>query len=389
MIYSGVFFGTSLRKREIRQLSTMTVVFRVEASPIIGSGHLMRCLTLARQIRKRGAGVLFVMRDLPGHLATLVERAGLPVTLLPAPAAGREPIELLTTHSHWLGVHWETDARQTLDVVAQHGPVDWLVVDHYAIEKRWEQILRPVSGRILVIDDLADREHECDVLLDQNYLTGLATRYHNRVPAHCLTFLGPRYALLRDEFLQARKQSLHRTGRIEKILVFFGGYDPANATGLALRSIAALERPEITVEVVVGEANPHSGEISELCRSSPRFRFHRQIENIAELMNHSDLGLGAGGATMWERCYLGLPSLVLILAENQRNTTLSCAHYGAVENLGDFGCLTETHLTEKLRHCLDHPAKVRQMGGRALQLSDEGIGPPGRGIVESLWINGG
>ncbi len=367
----------------------MKVVIRVDSSVYIGSGHLVRCLTLARRLEKRGAKVSFIMRDLPGHLGHMVKKQGFGYEMLPPPQERREKIQKITTHSHWLGVHWERDARETAEVVAQHRSLDWLVVDHYAIDARWENILRQCVGRIMVLDDLADRLHECDLLLDQNYLTDMHTRYRNLVPEGCRMFLGPRYALLREEFYRVREKLRNRTGEIERVFVFFGGYDVGGATKLALRSLARLNRLDIEVDVVAGTANPHIGEIENLCRLHPNFMLHHQTRHMAELMNRSDLGLGAGGATMWERCFLGLPTLVMVLAENQHKTTLSSAQYGAVDNLGEFPLVEEKFLTEKLRYFFENPAKVRLMGIRAMELSEEGLGPPKQDFVESLWISGG
>jgi len=367
----------------------MKVAIRVDSSMHIGSGHLVRCLTLAKRLEKQGARVFFIMRDLPGHLGQIARKQGFECEMLPPPEVKGESIEKITAHSHWLGVHWERDAWETAEVAAKNQPVDWLVVDHYAIDAQWENILRQYVGRIMVLDDLADRVHECDLLLDQNYLTDMHTRYRKIVPGHCRTFLGPRYALLRKEFYRARSKLRDRTGEIERIFVFFGGYDSVNATGCALRSLLQLKRTDIQVDVVAGEANPHIEDITDVCRSQTNFHLYRQVENMAELMNRCDLGLGAGGATMWERCFLGLPALVTIIAENQRHTTHSTARYGAVGNLGDFARITEKLLTEKLRYYFGNPSKVCHMGIRSIALSGEGAGPHKQDLVESLWIRDG
>ena len=173
----------------------MRVVFRADASVTIGTGHVMRCLTLAEALRKAGAEVAFVCRELDGNLAGLIEARGFDVHVLP-------PLEPPTDPLTWTAAHWHEDAAQTASFLKTRA--DWLVVDHFALEHRWEKEMREHANRLMVIDDLADRVHDCDLLLDQNYLQEPA-RYDTLVPAHCRKLLGPAYALLRDEFRRARE----------------------------------------------------------------------------------------------------------------------------------------------------------------------------------------
>lgn len=181
----------------------MQIVFRVDSATQIGSGHLMRCLTLATALREKGATCAFVCRSHPNNLIALLRQKGFTVYELPQ---GTEP-----RSSDDLGVPLEVDAQQTQTLLEKLGQVDWLVVDHYGIDANWERFLRPWVKRIFVIDDLADRPHDCDVLLDQNY-THRQDRYDGLVPAHCSLLLGPQYALLRSEFIAAREK-LEKEGR--------------------------------------------------------------------------------------------------------------------------------------------------------------------------------
>ena len=287
----------------------MRVVFRVDSSLDIGTGHVMRCLTLGERLKESGIAVTFICRDLPGNLSGYIESRGFAVQRLPAPstltAAG------LSTHNYgaWLGVHWQDDAAQTAELLAQSGAVDWLVVDHYALDAGWERRLRPLVQKIMAIDDLANRTHDCDLVLDQNFYLDLEDRYDRLVPTQCVKLLGPRYALLRPEFRQARKNLRERDGQVKRILVFFGGSDAGNETAKALEAIRLLNRPEIAVDVVVGGINPHRRQIEELCAGWPATTCHCQVNNMAELMAGADLAIGAGGTTTWERCCLGLPSV--------------------------------------------------------------------------------
>ncbi|MEH6873424.1 MAG: UDP-2,4-diacetamido-2,4,6-trideoxy-beta-L-altropyranose hydrolase [Candidatus Competibacter sp.] len=314
----------------------MRVAIRADASIQIGSGHVMRCLTLAEALRERGAEVHFVCRDLPGHLGGVLADKGYLVQWLPAPAAEGAAIPAHTAHSAWLGVPWAVDADQTRERLTGWPEIDWLIVDHYALDRAWESRLRPLVKRIMVIDDLADRPHDCDLLLDQNLYEGMEQRYAGLVPADCRLLLGPRYALLRPEFRKAREQLRQRDGVVRRILVFFGGADPTNETAKALRAIQRLERPDIAVDVVVGAANPHRAEIEALCAELPNASFHCQVANMAELMARADLAIGAGGSTVWERCALNLPSIIWVVAENQNKSIEYLAKSGLLISIGNY-----------------------------------------------------
>ena len=172
----------------------MKTVFRADASTEIGTGHVMRCLSLANRLRRAGHASYFICRDLPGNLASFIEGCDFKVHLLPAPPSkvagcvtASEP-----PHARWLGVPWDVDARDTAGALQQLGAdIDWLVVDHYAIDSHWEASLRPFANGIMVIDDLADRRHDCDLLLDQNLSRNAEQRYQGKVMEDCRLLLGP------------------------------------------------------------------------------------------------------------------------------------------------------------------------------------------------------
>ena len=220
----------------------------------------------------------------------------------------------------------------------------------------------------MVIDDLADRPHDCDLLLDQNLYEGLERRYDGLVPDHCERLLGPRYALLRPEFAAARKTLRHRDGRVRRILVFFGGSDLSNETAKALEAIRLLNRTDIAVDVVVGVSNPKGDQIREICRGMPNIHFHLQVENMAELMALADLAIGAGGTTTWERCCLGLPSLVLVLADNQREVVEVMTDAGAMRNVGWHADVTSSGLAEVLQMALTSPDYLNAMSERSFAI---------------------
>lgn len=314
----------------------MQVAFRADASLQIGTGHVMRCLTLANALRERGASCTFVCRPLPGHLLALIAQRGHQALALPGLQEGTQPNHNGTAHGHWLGTDWATDAQDTQQALNAHTggqPVDWLVVDHYALDARWEEALRPQAQRIMVIDDLADRPHACDLLLDQN-LGRTEADYGGLLKGKTTTLVGPQYALLRPEFAALRAQSLARRQtkpQLRRLLVTMGGVDKDNATGQVLAALQSCSLPaDLRVTVVMGPHAPWLAQVQAQAAQMPwRTEVLVGVDNMAQLMAQSDLAIGAAGGTAWERCSLGLPSLVLVLAQNQLPGAVALQKAGA------------------------------------------------------------
>lgn len=353
------------------------VIFRVDASVQIGSGHVMRCLTLAGQLHKHGARISFICRDLPGNLSEFVRAKGYAVYLLEMKdssvesihdeIAGRQQLQ----HADWLTVSQDEDAMQVRAILdALPDKIDLLVVDHYALDMEWEQQVSHCVNRILVIDDLADRSHVCQMLLDQNLYMNMTQRYLSLVPGHCKLFLGPQHALLREEFYEAKKILRSRDGSISNIFVFYGGSDPTNETLKALRAIQKTDLTGVSVHVVVGSSNPQKPVIEEYVSQMDQVRFYGHVDHISELMSEADLALGAGGSTTWERCMLGLPSLVTVVAENQREMTEAVATTGAITNLGWYQEVTEQLIVDHLIELFHTPDKVVEMSKASRKMID-------------------
>jgi UDP-2,4-diacetamido-2,4,6-trideoxy-beta-L-altropyranose hydrolase len=211
--------------------------------------------------------------------------------------------------------------------------------------------VRPLVKKIMVIDDLANRKHSCDLLLDQNYNKN-GSRYNGLVPENCIQLLGPEYALLRPQFREARENLKREKNKVKRVLVFMGGADPTNATGKVLKAIKMLNRPDIITDVVIGIANPHRERIRRLASQMPNVVCHINVDNMAELTASADLYIGAGGITTWERCCLGVPSIVIVIAENQRSATESLAEDGVVMNLGWDKGVREGAITDAIRQLI-------------------------------------
>lgn len=296
----------------------MIVLIRADATIEIGSGHVMRCAALGMRLMAYGASVQFVSICLSDRLADWLRDRGFSLAVLPAADI----------------TDWRSDLAATCEVIRQIDRVDLLIVDHYGLERAWEAGMRPHVQRILVIDDLADRDHDCDLLLDQDALIESdSSRYSTLVPVHCHILRGPRYALLRPEFSEMRKILASRPSFVGRLLVFFGGSDLPNETAKAIQALLLLSKQGIRVDVVIGEANKHRQEISYLCEQLSNATLHVQVQNMAELMAIADVAIGAGGSTVWERCCMGLPSLVTAIADNQEEVTATLAKLGVIDRL--------------------------------------------------------
>ncbi|WP_183350703.1 UDP-2,4-diacetamido-2,4,6-trideoxy-beta-L-altropyranose hydrolase [Geomonas paludis] len=339
---------------------SLKVIFRADASVDIGAGHVMRCLTLAAALRERGCAVSFISRDLPGNISANVEAAGYPVF--------RIPVEKNPTPDVPFALDVPADIARTAEILRHEQDVDWLVIDHYGVDVTWETPLRALVGKMMVIDDVANRRHDCDLLLDQNLYENMESRYDDLVPEHCTKFLGPRYALLRDEFVQARRSLRERDGSVKRILITFGGGDASNETAKALEAWRMVGRDDIAVDVVVGGGNPHREQLQQLCADLPNVSFHCNVNNMAQMMAEADLAIGAGGSTTWERCFLGLPSITLIVADNQAATTTAVGVQGATLNVGWYEDIDAATLAGMIRRVLSDPKALQEMTARGFAL---------------------
>jgi UDP-2,4-diacetamido-2,4,6-trideoxy-beta-L-altropyranose hydrolase len=344
----------------------LKIAFRVDASCRIGTGHVARCVTLATALRSQGAEVVFICRNHPGQLAALIEAAGFRISQLPTPPRSTSEAD---DYAAWLGTTEQADADQTISALFG-AIVDWMVVDHYALGERWERAIRPRAKNILVIDDLANRAHACDMLLDQNYGADAYGRYAGLLPPACRSMLGPRYAMLNSAFL---RQTPRVRRRVERVLVYFGGMDGGNATGLALEALSVPGLTELFVNVVIGAQNPHREAISALAASRGNTIVHNSLPHLADLMAQADLAIGAAGTTTWERLCLGLPSIVFVLAANQQPGAEALAADGIIDYVGPLDTVTADMLRVRIRRLLDGPDEIERLS-RAGPLVVDGLG---------------
>jgi len=330
------------------------VVIRADASLQMGTGHIMRCLTLAEALKKESAEIEFICREHEGNLIERIELQDFKVHVLPL--SQNTAIDDGLYGSKWLGGSQQEDAALCLPILKKIKP-DWLMVDHYSLDKTWQSVLAECFSKLMVIDDLANRKHQCDVLLDQTY-GRKESDYAGLVPKRSQLLLGSEYALLRPEFAEWRECSLQRRLKpsFKKLLITMGGVDADNVTGELLDILKNSSLPkELEIDVVMGATAPHLVSVRQQAGSLPyKTNVMVNVSNMAEIMANADLAIGAAGATTWERCCLGLPTIQIVLAENQRVAASNLASQGAVLTLNRDGLVNLQNIffeieTKKIR----------------------------------------
>ena len=303
----------------------------------------MRCLTLALEMRKNGVNCQFISRKHDGNLLSQIRQHGFKVSALPVEKENlNSNIHKYSSSSYasWLGAEWTKDAYET-ELALNGVLVDWIIIDHYAIDIRWEKKLRLMCHRIMVIDDLANRTHDCDLLLDQN-IGRKPSDYAKYVPQRCKVVVGPKYALIRPDFVEFRKYSLKRREipQRSQLLIMMGGVDKDNLTSLVLDNLSPETLPlTFKIKIVMGVHSPWIDQVREKSLDMPwPTEVLVNIKDMAKLIAESDLAIGAAGTSILERCCLGLPTLTVIQAENQREGAIALQKINAcvlIENANE------------------------------------------------------
>lgn len=351
----------------------MNIVFRVDSSIEIGTGHVMRCLTLADELKKQGADILFVTRKMTGHIAEVMSNHGFKVSLLPEPTSEYHPSNDEPAHAKWLKVTQERDTEETIKTLGGH-KIDWLIVDHYALDARWHSTLRAHACKILVIDDLADRALDCNILLDQTY--GRKERDYRKLAPNTRHFLmGTQYALLRPEFEILRQEATKKRAmspELNSILVTMGGLDQNNITSRILNTLSSTPHsPDLNVDVVLNSKAPHAREIKQ---TTNQYDFNvsvsLDVNDMAKRMVGADLAIGASGTTTWERCCVGLPSLLFVLAKNQEKIAKQVSLTQAAFYLGPD--IPDSFLKMKylLQQIMGNPSLLKDMAQSCFKIVD-------------------
>lgn len=337
----------------------MRVLIRADASRAIGSGHITRCLTLARRLRSQGSEVLFICRELPGHLLGRLREEGFRAYGLPARYAG-EPLDADIETL----LPWQADIDAMIPLLAAEAVFDWLIVDHYALEADWETSARQFARKLMAIDDLANRRHAVDLLLDQNF-SGTAQAYAPWVDRHCRLLLGPHYALMREAF---QCEPVVIKPMVRRVIVNFGGFDAVGHTYEAMRALTSF--PRLEVDFIAGLGNPTWATLQALAEGRSNWRLQSHVSDFAPLMAAADLFIGAGGGTTWERAAFGLPTLCVAVAANQQRNAELLAEAGMHLYLGTTEQASAERLQQAIGVLVDNPWLRHSFARQSRQLVD-------------------
>lgn len=303
----------------------MRLAIRTDASCEIGAGHAVRCITLAKALQ-HACSADNITLDI-----VIVSTVG---ASMMNQAFADEGFKLTEVS------HIQSDVS--------HVGADIWVIDHYQLDTTFETSLVNSGAIVVVIDDLADRQHNCHVLIDGNLTRNITQRYSKLVSQECIQLIGPRYALLRDEFYRARRQCNPR--QPNHVFICFGGSDPTNMTSVALEALTKVKELNLTADVVIGTGHRNKQAIIEQTKLLHGVTVHVDSKNMAELMCKASLMIGAGGSMHWERCICDLYGLIITIADNQREATECLASINACEYLGNAPEVSSEVIADRLSH---------------------------------------
>ncbi len=329
------------------------LLIRADSDAKIGTGHIMRCIALAEEWQAQGGHVTFLSHCKSKQLRQRLVSSGFSV------------IDLKSSHPD------SGDIDNTLSCI-QSMTDPWLILDGYHFDGAYQQTIREAPCQVLVVDDYAHQtEYHADLILNQN-INGSRMRYSADIDTEFL--MGPEYVLLRSQFLPFRNRDRQIAVHVSRILVTMGGADPDNVTVLVIEALQQVQIPNLEIRVVVGPANHNMESVHQAAKKSPRkIKVLHDVTNMLDLMAWADLAVAGGGTTWSELAFMGLPSLLLVLADNQVDVATGMTNSGASINLGEAAKASAHQITESIES-LSADSKLRlSMSENARQLVD-GIG---------------
>lgn len=347
------------------------ILFRVDSGRQIGAGHVMRCLSLANELRAAAVDCLFLCRGHEGHLAEMIRAAGHRTSVAPVEAGfgGR------SDYSGWRGGTVASEIDWATTMIAAEGGVPLLVVDHYGLDAAYEAALRPICRGVVAFDDLYDKPHACDILIDQNI--GHTPDFFGNLAPGAQLLVGARYAPVHPAFASIRDATLARrkmSGRARVLLISVGGFDHMDVTSCALKALDpasgyGLDKIEKAHVVLTGGA-PHLAHVRFAVEKIPVARLHIDTVEMPALLAASDLAIGGAGVSAIERCVLGLPTLTVVMAENQEGAARRLEEFGAAVTLGHGRQLTPGDIAEAVCSLSADEVKLQRMIEKAASLCD-------------------
>lgn len=353
----------------------MQVAFRTDGAPFMGGGHVMRCLALAEELQSRGAECCFLCRSVTDRLAARITQAGHRLVRLsgePSTDSFDEPRDAIASddppHKRWLGTDWALDAKQSAAAL-QSVKWDWIVVDHYALDSRWHSAIRQATARqgskLLVIDDLGDRALDCDVLLDPNFRFDGRDPFRGRLPDRCTRFEGPSMALLEAGYRDAHQRAKPRD-QLNHVLIYLGNTPVEYLT----RCLDALIPANLTADVVVPTRMLHDARLTHHATVlHEHVIVHGPVPSLLPMMQRADLAIGPIGSSTWERFCVGLPTIAVTMAVNQKTVAHDLHAAGLIDLLGPVHDVSVEDYISAL-NCMGQPDRLRHLSSKGMDVCD-------------------
>lgn len=357
----------------------MQIAIRVDASSLIGAGHVMRCLTLAKALKKQGARITFLCREYKGNLIERIVQQGFSVLILSS------------LKNQFIDYSQKQDSNECLNALKNSQIFDLLIVDHYQLNIHWQKSLSKYYKKLFIIDDLANRQHIGDFLLDQT-VSRTIKAYEKLVPHDCQMLLGNPYMLLREEFKNKKNNALNirlNKKKINHVLITMGGMDSHNVTFMVLKALLTLkiQRNDLRVSVLLTSQALHLPVVSKLAEKYNWITVYIDSSNVAEIMLNADIAIGASGSTAWERCCLALPTLSIIDAENQILVDKSLDNMHACVSLGWYNNITEELIIEQCLMLMKNFTHYKKVASSANKVCDgKGVDRVVDKILETISI---
>lgn len=352
----------------------MRVAIRCDASTKIGTGHLRRCLSLADALTALGAEPCFVLRRHDPVAERIMAPRRYPAIWLSPPSGGPMPTADASAHADWAGVTEANDVSETIAALRAWAP-EMIIVDHYAFGACWHMPIRNALHCIVIaVDDLGDRAIGADILLDANAAADHAVKYAGRLPGGTRTLFGPRFAALAPAYRSAPRYAFNAT--VHSIGIFMGGMDENDASGAALRTLRGDIGFAGAIEIVTTATAPHANALARACATDGNAVLSVDLPDLSAFYARHDIQIGAGGTSSYERACIGVPTIAVVLAENQMTVVpvldrLGLVRGATIPGMSGTDLLTGVKdLASVATELIKQPNRRRELAERSRQLVD-------------------
>lgn len=344
----------------------MNILFRVDASNIIGTGHVYRCLNLA-QLYKKNNNIYFISKN---HNFNLNENIKEKFTCYTIDLKNPDKVNL--NIDSWLGEDYKNDVNKTISVIINNNlKIDWLIIDHYAIDEKWEKIIKKYVKNICVIDDFTNRKHDCNILINQQINNDDIIKYKDILNNDCKILTGNDYLFFHERYYSLNMNK--KINSLKKINIFMGGSDTHNITNTIIDICYDFNNKNnlnINFDVIIGKSNKNYKQIKNKIINYKNFHLYYNLDFIGNLLLDADLAIGAPGTTSYERCLTQTPTLMICLATNQKTVIQKFIDSETVIYLGDLDSNYQEKLIFNLENLNNYPSELKKMSNNCKKCID-------------------